>query len=288
MSRAPRACRLADIGTIPRMRKVNKPTDSIRCALDSVSQLRVERAASPELRQAVSATKSLQSQRFSGTYSDLLTDANYAAAARFFLDELYADRDFSARDTQFSRIASTLPKVFPAAVVGTACALADLHALTEELDQAVATALVDSRRDQSTGSDEASRYLFAWRKVGHEAQRRHQLQAVLALGEDLARLTRTPGLRTLLKLMRRPAHAAGMGALQQFLEAGFDTFAALTKQPGGAQAFLDLIAQREGFWLDTLFHASLPDAANALRTTLQHSGSGPRGAAILWGQTVDR
>lgn len=256
------------MGKIPCMPKANSPTDTIRLALSAVAQLRQERATSPALAQALSDIKALQSRRFSGTYTDMLHDASYTAAARFFLEELYADRDFAERDAQFSRIASTLQTVFPSAVVSTACALAELHALTEQLDQAVAEAYMALSNDLSPGGEQAAHYLCAWRAVGNEAQRHQQLKTVLAIGEDLARFTRTPGLRTLLKFMRRPASAAGMGALQQFLESGFDTFAELTKQPGGAQAFLDLIAQREGAWLDTLFHAPEPDAMVALQTAL--------------------
>lgn len=250
------------------MPQVNTPTDTIRLALATVSQLRAERASSPALCQAVSSIKALQSRRFGGTYTDLLGDPGYAAAVRFFLAELYADRDFAERDAQFSRIASTLQKVFPAAVVSTACTLANLHALTEQLDQAVAKAHLADNRNGLLDGAEALGYLQAWRTVGEQAQRRHQLATVLHIGHELARLTRTPGLRTLLKLMRKPANAAGMGALQQFLESGFDTFAALTRHPGGAQAFLDLIAQREGAWLDTLFHSPLPEATQRLQSAL--------------------
>lgn len=250
------------------MPKANTPADTIRHALAKVSQLREERAGNPTLREAVSNTKALQSRRFSGTYTDLVGDASYAAAAHFFLHELYADRDFAERDAQFSRIASTLPKVFPAAVVATASALADLHALTEQLDHAVGKAHLAGSSKGAFDGTEAHRYLHAWRTVGEESKRRHQLATVLYIGQELARLTRTPGLRTLLKLMRAPANAAGMGALQQFLESGFDTFAALTRHPGGAQAFLDLIAQREGAWLDTLFHVPLPEAALVLQSAL--------------------
>ena len=251
------------------MPKAHSPTDTIRHALNAVAQLRQERASTPALAQALSDIKALQSRRFSGTYTDMLHDRSYTAAAHFFLEELYADRDFAERDAQFSRIASTLQTVFPSAVVSTACALAELHALTEQLDQAVAKAYMTLSNDLLLGGGPAAHYLCAWREVGQEAQRQQQLKTVLAIGEDLARLTRTPGLRTLLKLMRKPASAAGMGALQQFLESGFDTFAALTKQPGGAQAFLDLIAQREVAWLDTLFLAPMPDATLALQAALE-------------------
>ena len=63
------------------------------------------------------------------------------------------------------------------------------------------------------------------------------------MGNELAQLTRKPGLRTMLRMMRKPAHAAGMGALQQFLESGFDTFGQLARQRGAVEQFRE---QRTG------------------------------------------
>lgn len=61
--------------------------------------------------------------------------------------------------------------------------------------------------------------------MGDAGARQRQLDVVLHLGHELNHLTRTLGLRMLLKMMRRPAAAAGLSSLQHFLEAGFDAFA---------------------------------------------------------------
>ena len=96
--------------------------------------------ADPSLRAALGWVKRVQSQRFAGTYADLLARGPYAAATRFFLDELYSDKDYAERDAQFARIAGAIERLFPAQMRGTAVDLAELHALTEELDQAMAVA----------------------------------------------------------------------------------------------------------------------------------------------------
>ena len=77
---------------------------------------------------------------------------------------------------------------------------------------------------------------------------------VLGIGQQMARLTRAAGLRTMLKMMRRPAAAAGLGALQRFLECGFDTFAAMARR-GGAEDFLGIIQVRESALMALLFDA---------------------------------
>jgi hypothetical protein len=221
--------------------------ERIRRAVAEVEQLRHENQAVPGTRAAVSAVKSFQSRRFGGTYADLLAGGPYAAAARFFLEELYTDRDYAERDAQFARIAGAMEKLFPRDVAETAAALAELHALTESLDHAMAVAIGDA------SGNEIARYIEAWRRVGRRAERERQLERVLEIGREMGRITRLPGLRLMLKMMRGPAAAAGMASLQRFLEAGFDTFAAVARSRDGVTLFLAIIEERERQLLRLLF-----------------------------------
>ena len=75
----------------------------------------------------------------------------------------------------------------------------------------------------------------------------------MEVGRELDRLTRTPGIRLMLKMMRRPAHLAGLGSLQRFLESGFDTFAAMGRKGQGADFFLHTVMDRESSMLNRLF-----------------------------------
>ncbi|WP_445206440.1 FFLEELY motif protein [Acidovorax sp. sic0104] len=251
---------------------------TIRDRIADVTALRHQRTADPGLGSGVGRVKTLQARRFRGTYADLMGSPSFGPAAKFFLEELYSDSDYAARDQQFGRIAGTLQTMFPAAVVATAVALAVLHAQTEELDQAMghhwtgsvaspAAAVAEPGIARQDAAD-AARYVAAWRAVGQRAQRELQLQRVLAMGTDLARLTRTPGLRMMLRMMRAPAHAAGMGALQQFLEAGFDTFGQLARQRGGVEQFLATIEAREHALMAALFDADRVTCETQLARTL--------------------
>lgn len=238
----------------------------IRAAVDRVSQLRHVRQVSAAESAAVVRVKQVQSQRFAGTYEDILSTPRFGAAARFFLEELYSDRDYTERDAQFVRIAGALQKIFPEQVAATAVALAELHALTEELDHAMGVAW-SARGAAAPGSD-AGRYISAWREVGRRTEREAQLSVVIGIGKDMAKLTRTPGLRLLLKMMRGPAAAAGLSSLQHFLEAGFDTFASLAREPQGAEVFLRTIEEREAALIALLFDADPVACETELRRTL--------------------
>lgn len=235
---------------------------TIRDAVAEVERLREESRAAPGIGQAVVRIKRLQAARFAGTYADLLGSGDYGPAARFFLEELYSDRDYGQRDAQFVRIAGAVETFFPRDVAATAEGLARLHALTESLDHAVARASVPADVDDLAG------YVQAWNAAGRRADRERQLATVVAIGTEMTRLTRLRGLRTMLRMMRGPASAAGLGALQRFLEHGFDTFAAVARRRGGAERFLQTIQEREQRLLEMLFESDRGASEAELRRIL--------------------
>jgi hypothetical protein len=243
------------------------PADSIRTAIAEVASLRESAANRPELARALGEVKSLQAARFESSYSDLLATTVYGPATRFFLEDLYGNVDFGDRDHQFSRIAGSLQTFFPAQVISTAVALATLHLQTELLDHAMAKAWL-ARPKQV---DAAERYVACWRFVGSSPERYLQLEAVIRIGKELDSLTKTPGLRMTLRMMRGPAKIAGLSALQSFLEKGFDTFSKMSVSPNGASHFLEVIRARESHWINILSEGSSENATAALATSLQNT-----------------
>lgn len=225
--------------------------DRIAPCLHIVEQLRQARQSHPELAQRTQALKHWQAQRFSKTYVDVLQDPHMGPAAKFFLTELYSDKEYSQRDAQFARIAGTLERMFPQAVIHTATFLAQLHALSETLDANMARVWLHHAQDLPQVLDEGS-YRQLWQALmpltGYSQARQAQIQAAQELGQQLQRHTRLPGLRLMLRMMRAPASAAGLHQLQQFLENGFDTFAQLGNA-GKVKDFLQTIQTREQAWL---------------------------------------
>lgn len=223
--------------------------------LQTVAAERERRAASPALAQRVVALKAYQQRRFAHTYADLLASVRYAAAARFFLDELYGPRDYSQRDAQFARVVPALVRLFPQEIVDTVATLGELHALSETLDSIAGSMLPTSEVD-------AMAYVRAWQATGHAEDRERQIVLTLAVGESLDQLVRNPLLRHSLRMMRAPARAAGLAELQRFLESGFDTFKAMK----GAREFLATVGTRERALAHALFAASV-DAEGRLGDT---------------------
>lgn len=230
--------------------------------LRAVEAERVLRAADSALQARVDAVKQFQHARFAKTYADLLAQPRYTRAARFFLDELYGPHDFTQRDAQFARIVPGLVRLFPHDIVTTVRALGELHALSERLDTAMGRVLPD-------GPLTAVAYVAAWQAVGEPPQRQRQIDLMLDVGRALERYTKNPFMRHTLRLMRGPAQAMGLGALQSFLESGFDTF----RDMRGAEPFLRTVADREKALAEALFAAD----AVALATSPPPIGGGSGG-----------
>lgn len=228
---------------------MSEDAQRILAELEIVNRERAARAADPVLAASVVALKAYQQQRFARTYADLLASPRYAAAARFFLDELYGPKDFTQRDEQFARVIPGLVRLFPQEIVETVEVLAKLHALSETLDTVMARHLQGMVVDRQS-------YVQAWQATGQAQARERQIDFTLAVGRDLDRLTRKPFLRASLHLMRGPARAAGLPALQQFLETGFDTFKAM----GGSAEFLATVGARERQLSRALFDAGVGGA----------------------------
>lgn len=241
------------------MSESNHAAQHIRAHLARVTELRGQ-AEFNGLGVAVQAVKQLQARRFRATYADFMTDARRVPATRFFLEELYGEHDFAERDAQFARIAGALERFFPPALSALAVDLAEIHALTEALDHQMAKhwlALGD-------GCSAPERYVRSWRLTGQRVDRERQLAVVQHMGQELQKHTRSKSLLLALRMMRRPAQAAGLSALQQFLENGFAAFGTL----GDAQAFLTTIAERERYWINALFDAAQPACVQALEREL--------------------
>jgi hypothetical protein len=186
--------------------------------------------------------KAWQAQRLARTYADLVIQPRYAAATRFFLEDLYGPKDFSARDGELLRIVPVMERLLPDSAVETASLAIELEALSERLDHALAQALPPGPLDEAG-------YAQAYRLCSSREERMRQVELVGQVGLRLDALVRKPLIAGTLRLMRKPAHMAGLGDLQDFLESGFAAFRTMN----GSDEFLAEFRARETEILNRLF-----------------------------------
>ena len=206
-------------------------------AAERVSQMRRAIAADDSLRAWTGALKQWQARRLAQTHADLLASPDTAAAARFFLDDLYGAKDFARRDAELIRLLPTMIRLLPARALATVAGAVELDALSEGLDEAIARRLQVAVADAIT---EAA-YAQAYRASATRAEREHQLDLVLGIGQSLEGLVRHPMIGRLLRAMAVPARLAGLAEMQDFLGRGFSAFGGM---PSTAH-FLAQIDQRE-------------------------------------------
>jgi hypothetical protein len=179
-----------------------------------------------------------QAQRLERSFEDVLADPRMHAAGRFFLSDLYADRDFSGRDRDVDRIMPIMVHLLPETMLRAARDAIELHVLSHALDLRMVRAM-DRRRLSKL---DAVRYGEIYREAGQPRLRRRQIALVVSVGRSLDAAVQRHGVHRLLRASRLPARAAGLSELQGFLERGFDAFAKLD----GADRFLDRVARGEG------------------------------------------
>lgn len=217
------------------------PAKNLATHLQRLKALRGKGAKRPA---RLAELKRFQSQRLSDTYADLAAQPRYRAATQFFLDDLYGPKDFSARDQEMLRIVPVMSRLLPASALETAALAIELEALSEDLDQRLAAAL-------DKGPITGESYAKAYRESSTRAERQRQIELIEGVGKRLDALVKKPLVSHMLKLMRRPAHLAGLGGLQDFLEEGFAAFRGLK----GADDFLGTLRAREEKILSRLFSA---------------------------------
>ncbi len=182
----------------------------------------------------VAAVKRWQQSRIARCYADLAADPRYAPAVAFFLEELYGSKDSAIRDRELVRMVPTMQKLLPKFAYETVERALELDEMSEEFDQAMARVIAaEAITDES--------YAAAFRLVGRREARLHQVALMQRVGKGLDSVVKKPLIYSTLKMLRAPARLAGMGEMQQFLEAGFTAF----RHMQGAAFFLQTVAERE-------------------------------------------
>ncbi len=219
----------------------------LQVALARVARHHGKRGQNSVLARSLDLVAIWQARRLRRSYADLEAQPRYAGAIRFFETDLYGATDFTQRDADLARIAPLLERLLPAGVIATVATAVELNALSQDLDRGLANALGSQDSALTVPS-----YCAAYRRAGCYDQRVQQIRLIGDVGVALDRYVGMRVLRTALALMRKPARAAGLAALQNFLERGFDAFGKMH----GAIEFLATIESRESAIHDAIVAGS--------------------------------
>lgn len=229
-------------------------TDMMQRHLAAARRARAAADAHPVAAARRDALRRWQADRLAATYADLLATPRFAAAARFFLSDLYSTTDTGQRDSELERALPKMVRMLPASALEPLALALEADALAEYLDAELATRLFAVDDLPIT----EARYVAAYRACANRPDRERQIALIDAIGRDLDRVARRPLIATAVRMMRGPAGAAGFGALQGFLERGLAAFQAMK----GAADFLETVKARESRLMNEMFGNSATPATH--------------------------
>ena len=178
--------------------------------------------------EAFTALQQWQQSRLARSFEDFYREPGYRPAMVFFLTDIYGGLDFRKRDQDMSRVMPVMVRFLPDRALNTMSEAFELQAISLEFDMAMA----------------------AWMEAcGDRPRRERQLLLIRKLGYDLDNLVQKSFVNYLVRLLRGPAHAAGFGELQEFLEGGLESFRALED----IEYFVETIYEREWAAMQRLF-----------------------------------
>ena len=188
-----------------------------------------------------------QGERLARTYADLLDQPRYRPACLFFLDDIYAARDFSQRDHDLETMYDFMRRFVPDAVSRPAALTIKLHRMTEVLDRKLLDVLVNQLG--VTDSITVEQYAEAYRRCDNYRERADQVDAIIDICEHIDGIVRNPITGPALGIAKRPLRGAGYGEVVTFLERGYDSF----KRMHGSRYFRKTLREREMGILDRFY-----------------------------------
>ncbi len=198
------------------------------------ADLRKVFASEPALDARLRELQQWQSQRLLRSHADLRANPRYRLAVEFFFNELYGGGDPHGRDRDVMRVHRVMERLLPKEALHALCLAIELEILSQELD-------ADVVRNLPPGPISVEAYADGYRGANRRPDRERQIELTGIIGAYLDGVVKKPVIRALVRVARGPAHAAGFGALQDFLERGLAAFETMH----GADEFLATIRDRE-------------------------------------------
>ena len=199
-------------------------------------------------RQRLQRLQTWQSERLYQSHRDILEQPETAPAVEFLFTDVYGGRDLKPVAENIRRALPKALKLLPDRVMLTSATVLETAVLTQELDEHLA-AILQAQLDQPLTAEV---YAAAYRSQGREAERARQLTLVAEIGAQIDRYVRSRMIQTTFRMVRRPAHAAGLGSLYDFLDHGFRAMRPLRSVDG----LLRQLAAREQLIMQRLLAGS--------------------------------
>lgn len=163
-----------------------------------------------------------QIQRLLATHRPALNTPAAEAAAHFLFHQVYGGAHLYAVAEDIRRATNKAMALLPQAVMHTAAVTLEAAVLTQQLDEALCINLPLSKEPLQVND-----YAIAYRATCTAEQRQRQLALIEEATALIDRYVRKPLLLASFRMLRRPAYAARLMNLYDFLDQGFQALSGL-------------------------------------------------------------
>ena len=209
--------------------------------LEMATNIRKEYLTDSNLKEKKDVLKAYQVERLKITHKECLSDPNTKEATKFFLTEIYSDKDLTKRDADLAKIVPMMCKFFPKELLIVLSDAIELDALTEVLDMKMCKNLNVNFTDEE--------YMKVYREKTKYDDRKKQIQLTNALGLSLIDVVKYPLIGGLLGKMGFPAKMMGLSEMHELLNNGFNIF----KNTKNVEQFLETLIQNEYDILEDIY-----------------------------------
>jgi hypothetical protein len=227
-----------------------------RHAIARSNELHAEYLGNPELMASYDHFTRWQLDYMLPFFGDLLEPEGYTEAIDFVVSDL-CGVGISERDHDIERATPIIVRSLPAHPLETAAAAVELNAGALEFNLGIWRGLLVDGELPAIITE--PQYMAACRSTSSYEECMELVRLAVELGDTLKTLVRIPLIGGLLRTMRAPAHAAGYGALQEFLETGYIRF----RQISDIDQFLELLHHRMEQIFDHIYHGSTGTLENS-------------------------
>jgi hypothetical protein len=204
--------------------KKKEKASHFRQQMRRCNQLHVEYMTDTRLRKSYERFTDWQLEYILPLFGDMYARPGYSEAIDFTMSDL-AGIGISNRDRDLERAAPAITTILPLRALITVADTAEMNARVLEINIAIWRRLI-AEIGPSAEITEYS-YCIACREASSFGECLNLVHKITDLGKTLKSLVEVPMIGITLRAMKAPAHAAGFGALQEFLEKGFFTFRAI-------------------------------------------------------------
>lgn len=187
------------------------------------------------------ALQAFQAERLNQTYIDIKKDPEYKQLGDFFFNKLYAPEDFTFRDESMKKLHHALDGKVYKNMVTAVTKVAELHELSDELDDLMVKKMVEAGVGVDMTMDE---YQQIYRSLDNYDQRVYQINLAADVTRIFHGLSKKWIVAVSLKTVKATAVLFGIKKIIDFIYSGYVSFKTVAK----IDFFVNTMLERELAW----------------------------------------